>query len=86
MHSFLSILIWAIPVVIVAGLAWFAWDMRSILKSLQHKNQFAIDGDWKKIEKYFERAARTRRPFVWLHRKYFLPGNLETQHEVMKGS
>lgn len=63
-------------------LMWFAWDMRSILKASQHKAQLSIDGNWEELENYYAEAARTRRPFVWLHRRFLMPGNLETQHAL----
>lgn len=62
--------------------SWCVADMRSIIKSLQRKNQLAADGNWKELENYFESAARPHRPFVWFYRKYLLPGNLQAQHAM----
>ncbi len=56
--------------------------MRSILRASQTKNRLSIEGDWKGLEEHYESQARTRRPFVWLHRRYLIPGNLETQHAL----
>jgi tetratricopeptide (TPR) repeat protein len=66
--------------VIFVGFTWFSWDMRSILKSSKINQQLSIDGRWKELDDYFKRCERTRRPFVSLHRKYLLPGNLGTQY------
>lgn len=82
MHPYLQILSAVLFLAVVGGLSWFAADMRSILKSGQRKQQLSIAGDWKGLEDYYESAARSRRPFVWLHRKYLIPGNLETQHAL----
>src|SRR5689334_21881856 len=78
----LSFLSSVIVLGIFVPIAWFAWDMRSILKSGQRKNQLSIDGRWRELENYFERAEGTRRPFVWFHQKYLLPGNIETQYAL----
>lgn len=61
---------------------WFRLDMRSILRALKLKNQLSIEGRWTDLERYFERESKTLRPFVWLHRKYLLPGNLAGQHAL----
>src|SRR6266498_377165 len=82
MNSHLPFLSSVIAWGIFALIAWFAWDMRSILKSSQRKNQLSIDGRWRDLENYFERAEGTRRPFVWFHQKYLLPGNIETQYAL----
>ncbi|MEY2467065.1 MAG: hypothetical protein QOD03_1586, partial [Verrucomicrobiota bacterium] len=82
MNSNLPYLSSVIVGVSVALMSWFVWDMRSILKAGQRKYQLSIDGHWRDLENYFERAAKTRRPFVWLHQKYLLPGNLETQYAL----
>jgi tetratricopeptide (TPR) repeat protein len=82
MHWNLSALPTVIFGVTVALLAWFAWDMRSMLKAAQRKNQLSIDGRWMDLENHFKRAAGTRRPFARLHRKYLMPGNLETQYAL----
>lgn len=71
-----------LTLLVVGLLVWFSLDMRSILKSLQRKNQLKIDGRWKELERYYERESKPRRPFVWLHRRYFLPGNITTQHAL----
>ena len=60
-------------------LIWYAADMRSILRSKQRKNQLAIEGRWAELEKYWEQASNTRRPFVWLHQRYLLPGSNAVQ-------
>src|SRR5579872_3245688 len=68
---------------LVLGLvAWFSFDMRSILKSGQRKAQLKIDGQWEELERFYERASKPRRPFVWLHRRYLLPGNNTAQHAL----
>jgi tetratricopeptide (TPR) repeat protein len=75
--------IFQVPFVIyVVILAWFAWDMHSIIKSSQHKNQLSIEGRWKDLDQHFERAAKSCRPFVWLHRHYLLPGAVAVQHAL----
>jgi tetratricopeptide (TPR) repeat protein len=61
-------------VVVVGVLAWFAADMRSILKSMQRKNQLTIEGRWTELEQHLARASNTLRPFVWFHQRYLLPG------------
>ena len=58
---------------------WFSWDMRSILKWSQRKNELSIEGQWKDLEDHFERATKSWRPFVWLHRRYLIPGNTTVQ-------
>ncbi len=80
--QFLTSIYLVLSLAAIGILAWFALDMRSILKALQCKTQLSIDGRWRDLENYFERATRTRRPFVWFHRRYLLPGNLETQYAL----
>lgn len=69
-------------VVTAVLLAWFAADMRSILKSGQRKNQLSIEGRWQELDQHFERTSRPGRPFVWLHQKYLLPGTVAVQHAL----
>ncbi|HZV36449.1 MAG TPA: hypothetical protein VFB72_17870 [Verrucomicrobiae bacterium] len=57
--------------------------MRSILKSGQRKNQLSIEGRWDDLDRYFERASKPRRPFVWLYRRYLLPGTNTVQHALL---
>lgn len=71
-----------LPLAFFLLMVWIAWDMRSILKASQRKNQLSIEGRWQELERYFERCSRTYRPFVWFHRKYLLPGNAEVQHAL----
>lgn len=66
----------------IGVLAWFALDMRSILRSGGRKNQLAIEGRWKELEEHFERTLKTWRPFVWLHYRYLLPGNFTVQYAL----
>ena len=66
----------------MALLAWFVWDMRSMLIAGQQKNRLSIEGRWKDLENHFKRGIGSRRPFVWFHRKYLVPGNLETQYAL----
>jgi tetratricopeptide (TPR) repeat protein len=69
---------------VIAGvLLWIGADIRSILISGQRKNQLSIEGRWKDLERYFERASKPRRPVVWLFRRYLLPGNITTQHALL---
>ena len=81
-HPYLQILSAVLLVVIFVGPSWYIADMRSILKDLQRKNQLSVDGNWKELENFFVNSARTHRPFVWFHRKYLLPGNLESTHAM----
>ena len=67
-------------VITVVVLSWFAWDMRSILKAGQRKNQLSIEGRWKDLEAFYEQSAKPHRPFVWLYRNYLLPGGVAVQH------
>ncbi len=71
-----------VSMVVIVLLAWFAWDMNSSLKASQRKNQLGIEGRWRDLERHFERVSNTRRPFLWLHQRYFLPGNITTQHAL----
>ncbi len=64
------------------GQLWFAWDMRSILKSSQQRQTLAIEGRWSELEAYLKRAAKTYRPFVWLHHRYLLPGTLAVHYAL----
>jgi tetratricopeptide (TPR) repeat protein len=68
--------------VILGLLLWFSADMRSIVKAMQLKNRLSIDGRWDELEKYFQRASKSYRPFVWIHRRYLLPGNIPVQHAL----
>src|SRR5580692_7677891 len=65
--------------VIGGVVAWFAADMRSILRSMQRKNQLAIEGRWAELEQHLDRASNTRRPFAWFHLRYLLPGSNAAQ-------
>jgi tetratricopeptide (TPR) repeat protein len=82
MHPYLQLLSAVLLLVIFGGLSWFGADMRSILKSGQRKQQLAIAGDWKGLENYYEGEERNPRPFVWLHRRFLIPGNLEVQYAL----
>jgi len=62
--------------------AWFALDMRHILKLGQRKNQLSIEGRWKDLEEHYKRASRTLRPFVWLYRRLLLPGTVPAQYAL----
>lgn len=55
-------------------LMWFAADMRSILKTKQERHRLEMAGRWDEVEKFFQRTAKTYRPFVWLFQRYLLPG------------
>ena len=63
-------------VVAVRILVWFALDMRSILKSLQRRNQLATDGRWEDLDRHFQRTLKSWRPFAWLQQRYLLPGSV----------
>lgn len=80
--QFLTCIYLVLSLAAAGVLAWFALDMRSILKEAQRKTQLSIDGNWRDLENHFERATRSLRPFVWFHRRYLLPGNLETQYAL----
>lgn len=54
-----------IPLAFFVLLTWFRLDMRSILRAGQVKNQLSIQGQWKALERYFQRASKPLRPFVW---------------------
>jgi tetratricopeptide (TPR) repeat protein len=84
MNSWMNLIffIFLVPLLIMAALAWFASDMRSILKSGQRKNQLSIEGKWRELEQHFERISKTYRPFVWLHQQYLLPGTVPAQHAL----
>lgn len=71
-----------VSLVVIGLLTWFSLDMHSILKSSQRKNQLSIDGRWGDLERHFESASKPHRPFVWLHDRYFLPGNITAQHAL----
>jgi tetratricopeptide (TPR) repeat protein len=60
---------------VIGVLAWFAADMRSILRTMQRRNQLAIEGRWTELEQYWERASSTHRPFAWFYQRYLLPGS-----------
>ena len=72
-----------LSVITVAIVIWFSLDMRSIIKWLQRKNQLEIKGQWKDLEQHFQRASKTCRPFVWLHRQYLLPGTVTTYYALL---
>ncbi len=80
--QFLTIIYLILSFVAIGVLAWFASDMRSILKSGQRKNELSIEGRWGELEQHFERASKTYRPFVWLHQHYLLPGKVSAQHAL----
>src|SRR3954447_13506025 len=71
-----------ISAVIVGLLLWFSADMTSIIKAMQRKNQLSIDGRWDELDKYFQEASKSYRPFVWFHRRYLMPGNITTQYAL----
>ncbi len=71
-----------VPLATIALLWCFAMDMRSILKSDQQKNRLSIEGRWEDLERHFVRASKPRRPFVWLHRRYLMPGNDTIQYAL----
>ena len=80
MHLFNSVQF--VYAVILGLLLWFSMDMRSIIKSMQLKNQLSIDGRWDELEKYFQRASKSYRPFVWFYRRYLMPGNISAQYAL----
>lgn len=80
--QYLTVICLILAFVAVGVLAWFAADMRFILKSSQRKNQLSIEGRWGELDQYFERASKTYRPFVWLHRHCLLPGAVLGQYAL----
>ncbi|HEX4341812.1 MAG TPA: hypothetical protein VH255_00375, partial [Verrucomicrobiae bacterium] len=64
-----------VALVVIALLAWFSLDMRSILKEGQRRNQLSIEGRWKDLEQHFEQISKPHRPFVWFYRKFLMPGS-----------
>ena len=81
-HPYWQFFLGVLLIVLVILPSWYVADMRSIVKSLQLKNHLAADGNWKELENFYERATRPDRPFVWLHRRYLLPGNMQVQHSM----
>lgn len=82
MHHLLEISPELIRFGVIALIAWFAWDMRSILKASQHKNELSIEGDWEGLERLYQKADKPYRPFVWLHRRYLMPGTNTAQYAL----
>jgi len=72
--------VYIVAIVVVGG--WIVMDMRSILREAQRRKQLAIDGRWKELEEHFEQASNPRRPFVWLQKRFLLPGGIQVQHAL----
>jgi tetratricopeptide (TPR) repeat protein len=65
---------------VVAGFrTWYAADMRSIVRSMQRKNELTLEGRWAELEQHLKRDQTSRRPFAWFYKRYLLPGNSAAQ-------
>jgi tetratricopeptide (TPR) repeat protein len=82
MNPYLQLLTWVIVLAVLGLIIWYREDMRSILGWTRDKNRLSLDGRWDELEEHFKRAEKNRRPFVWFHRKYLNPGNLQTQYAL----
>ena len=80
--QFLSAIYLALSLAAIGVLAWFALDMRSILRASQRKNQLSIEGRWKELDEHFKRTSNTWRPFARLQSRYLLPGTIQVQHAL----
>lgn len=81
MHTFLNVYqIYVVGTVVI--LIWFSLDMRSIIKASQRKNALSIEGRWKELDEHYKRCLNRRRPFVWLHQRFLVPGNLLVQYAL----
>src|SRR5690242_12586574 len=81
MHS-LWLIPWLIPVVLIAGLLWFAADMRFAQRWSLKRAELGAQGNWRELNAHFESGLKCRRPMLLLFQRFVIPGLLEADYAL----
>lgn len=81
MHS-LSLWLWSVPIVGVAGLFWFLADIKFAQKWQLRRAELGAQDQWRELNAHFESGLKCRRPMLLLFQHFVVPGILEADYAL----
>lgn len=81
MHS-LSLWLWSVPIIGVAGLFWFLSDIKFAQQWGMKRAELGAQDRWRELNAHFESGLKCRRPLLLLFQHFVIPGTLEADYAL----